>query len=114
MMRLVENMLCSIAREVKGSATITYQGTEIDLTPPWPRIPLLKAIRDYTGIDVERFPDKESLASEMRAQGYEADPKLGRARLIDDLNVALFRKNIPALKLALFLTDYPLDISPLS
>ncbi len=113
-MRLVENMLCSIAREVKGSATITYQGTEIDLTPPWPRIPLLKAIRDYTGIDVERFPDKESLASEMRAQGYEADPKLGRGRLIDDLKGAMFRKNIPDLKQALFLTDYPLDISPLA
>jgi lysyl-tRNA synthetase class 2 len=113
-MQLVENMLCSIAREVKGSATITYQGTEIDLTPPWPRIPLLKAIRDYTGIDVERFPDKESLASEMRARGYEADPKLGRGRLIDDLKGAMFRKNIPDLKQALFLTDYPLDISPLA
>src|SRR5258708_34256870 len=114
MMGVVENMVWASAGGVKGSATITYQGTEIDLTPPWPRIPLLKAIRDYTGIDVERFPDKESLASEMRAQGYEADPKLGRGRLIDDLKGAMFRKNIPDLKHALFLTDYPLDISPLS
>ena len=84
-MRLVEEMIHFIALEVKGTPRITYQGTEIDLTPPWPRIRLLDAIAEFTGIDVERFPDKESLASEMRANGYEADPKLGRGRLIDDL-----------------------------
>lgn len=113
-MQLVEEMICSIAREVKGSSTITYQGTEIDLTPPWPRIPLLKAIAEHTGIDVEQFPDKENLASKMRQRGYEADPKLGRGRLIDDLKGAMMRKGIPALKQALFLTDYPLDVSPLA
>jgi len=107
-------MICAIAQEVKGSSTITYQGTEIDLTPPWPRIPLLKAIQTYAGIDVEQFPTKESLASEMRAQGYEADPKLGRGRLIDDLKGAIFHKNIPELKQAMFLIDYPLDVSPLA
>lgn len=113
-MKLVEEMFCFIAQEVKGSATITYQGTAIDLTPPWPRIPLLKAIEIYTGIDVQRFPDRESLAAEMRAKGYEADPKLGRGRLIDDLKGAMFRKGIPDLKQALFLIDYPLDVSPLA
>jgi lysyl-tRNA synthetase class 2 len=113
-MKLVEEMVCFIALEVKGSPVITYQGTDIDLTPPWPRIPLLDAIAEYTGIDVERFPDKESLAAAMRAHGYEADPKLGRGRLIDDLKSAMLRKGIPALKQALFLIDYPLDISPLT
>jgi lysyl-tRNA synthetase class 2 len=113
-MKLVEEMICFIAQEVKGSPRFTYQGTEIDLTPPWPRIPLLKAIQTYTGIDVERFPTKEGLAAEMRAQGYEADPKLGRGRLIDDLKGAIFRKGIPDLKQALFLIDYPLDVSPLA
>ena len=113
-MQLVEEMVCSIARQVKGSSTISYQGTEIDLTPPWPRIPLLKAIGEYTGIDVEQFSDKESLAAEMRLRGYEADPKLGRGRLIDDLKGVMMRKGIPALKQALFLTDYPLDVSPLA
>ena len=113
-MVLVEEMVSYIAQEVKGSPRITYQGTEIDLTPPWPRIRLLDAIAEFTGIDVERFPDKESLAAEMRAHGYEADPKLGRGRLIDDLKGAMFRKGIPALKQALFLTDYPIDVSPLA
>jgi lysyl-tRNA synthetase class 2 len=114
MMKLVEEMICSIAIEVKGSPRITYQGTEIDLTPPWPRIRLLAAIAEFTAIDVDRFPTKESLVAEMRTHGYEPDPKLGRGRLIDDLKGIMFRTGIPALRQALFLTDYPIDISPLA
>jgi lysyl-tRNA synthetase class 2 len=113
-MTLVEEMIHFIALEVKGTPRITYQGHEIDLTPPWTRIRLLDAIAEFTGIDVNLFPDKESLAAAMRANGYEADPKLGRGRLIDDLKGAMFRRNIPALRQALFLTDYPRDISPLA
>jgi lysyl-tRNA synthetase, class II len=113
-MKLVEEMIYSIAIEVKGSPRITYQGTEIDLTPPWPRIRLLDAIAEFTGIDVERYPTRESLAAEMRKHGYEADPKLGRGRLIDDLKGIMLRKGIPVLRQALFLTDYPIDISPLA
>jgi lysyl-tRNA synthetase class 2 len=113
-MELVENMVCSIAQEVKGSPRIVYQGTEIDLTPPWPRYRLLDAIEEFTGVDVNRFPTRESLAAEMRRRGYEADPKAGRGRLIDDLKTAMFRSGIPVLRQALFLTDYPLDISPLA
>jgi len=114
MMKLVESMIAFIAMQVKGSTRITYQGTEIDLTPPWKRIPLLDAIAKYTGINVNAFPDKEGLAVEMRAHGYEADPKLGRGRLIEDLKSEMFRKGIPELRQALFLIDYPLDVSPLT
>jgi len=113
-MKLVEEMIYNIAIEVKGSPRITYQGTEIDLTPPWPRIRLLDAIAEFTGIDVDRYPGRESLAAEMRKHGYEADPKMGRGRLIDDLKGIMLRKGIPALRQALFLTDYPIDISPLA
>lgn len=113
-MKLVEEMIAYVATQVKGAPSITYQGMQIDLTPPWRRIPLLEAIAQYTGIQVERYPDRESLAAEMRAQNYEVDPKAGRGRLIDDLMKAMFRKGYPDLKQALFLTDYPLDISPLA
>ncbi|MBO0789777.1 MAG: lysine--tRNA ligase, partial [Ktedonobacteraceae bacterium] len=62
----------------------------------------------------ERYPDRESLAEEIRAHGYEADPKLGRGRLIDNLKGAVLRSGHPELKQAFFLTDYPLDVSPLT
>ncbi len=114
MMRLVEEMVSYISQEITGSQRIIYQGTEIDLTPPWKRIRLLDAIEEFTGIDVNRYPDKESLAIAMRSHGYEADPKLGRGRLIEDLKGAMVRQGHPALRQALFLTDYPLDVSPLA
>ena len=113
-MKLVEEMICSIATEVKGSARINYLGTEIDLTPPWNRIRLLDAIEEFMGIDVNRYPEKESLAAAMREHGYEADPKLGRGRLIDDLKGMMLRKGNAALQQAFFLIDYPLDVSPLA
>ncbi len=113
-MVLVEEMVHYIALEVKGTPRVTYQGMEIDLTPPWPRIRLLDAISEFTGIDANRFPDRESLAEEMRANGYDVDPHVGRGRLIDDLKSAMFRKGLPQLRQALFLTDYPIDISPLA
>ncbi|MBE3559508.1 MAG: lysine--tRNA ligase [Ktedonobacteraceae bacterium] len=114
MMRLVEEMTAFIAQQVKGTTHITYQGNEIDLTPPWPRIPLLEAIKQYTGIDTEQFPDRESLAAAMRARGYEADPHFGRGRLIDELKGEMIRKGPPELKRAIFLIDYPVDVSPLT
>ncbi len=114
MMKIVEEMVAFVAQEVHGSPRITYQGTEIDLTPPWPRMRQTDAIAEFTGIDVQRFTDRDALAAEMRANGYEVDPTLGWGRLVDDLMKAMFRKGIPALKQALFLTDYPLDISPLA
>jgi lysyl-tRNA synthetase class 2 len=113
-MTLVEEMIHFIALEVKGTPRIMYQGYTIDLTPPWRRFRLLDAIAEFIGIDVNLYPDKESLAVAMRANGYEADPKLGRGRLIDDLMKAMFRKGIPALNQAIFLTDYPRDVSPLA
>jgi len=113
-MKLVEEMVCYIANQVKGSSRIVYQGTEIDLTPPWKRVRLLDAIEEFTGVDVDQYPDKESLATAMRENGYDADPKLGRGRLIDDLKGILFRKGNAALRRAIFLTDYPLDVSPLA
>ena len=44
-----EEMVAHVARQVHGSLTITWQGHEIDLTPPWRRIPLREAIMDPIG-----------------------------------------------------------------
>jgi len=113
-MQFVEQMLAAAAQKVKGTTRINYQGTEIDLAPPWKRYPLLDAIAEFTGIDIRTHPDRESLAAAMREKKYEVDPKLGYGRLIDDLKGEMFRQHHPELLQALFLTDYPLDVSPLT
>jgi lysyl-tRNA synthetase class 2 len=114
MMRLVEEMIAEVTIASRGSTRIVYQGTEVNVEPPWPRIKLLDAIGEFTGIDVTRYPDRDSLAAAMRERGYEADEKLGRGRLIDDLKGQMMKRGFAPLKRALFLTDYPLDVSPLA
>lgn len=113
-MQLVEEMIASIAQQVKGSMCISYQGTEIDLTPPWKRYSLLDAIAQFTGIDVKKYPNREQLAAAMQQHHYEVDPTLGYGRLIDSLKSEMFRQGTTELRQAIFLLDYPLDVSPLT
>src|SRR5260370_10031493 len=89
-MKLVEEMIASIAQEVKGSMRISYKGTEIDLTPPWKRYPLLDTIAQFTAIDVSNYPNREELAVVMQHHNYEVDPKLGYGRFIYNLNSPKF------------------------
>ncbi len=114
MMRLVEEMIAEIAIKVKGTTQITYQGSEVNVEPPWTRIPLRAAIAEFTGIEIEHYPDQESLAEAMREHDYEVPEKVGWGRLVDDLKGQMMKKGLRPLKQALFLTDYPLDVSPLA
>lgn len=113
-LKLVEELIAYTAQKLKDTLHIIYQGIKLDLTLPWQRYSLLDVIEKYTGIDVRQFPDKDSLAAEMQAKGYEVDPKFGYGRLVEELKSAIFRQRPPELLQPLFLVDYPLDVSPLT
>ena len=51
-MALTENLISTVAKNVLGTDVVTYQGEEIHLTPPWNRITMTDAVRQYTGIDM--------------------------------------------------------------
>jgi lysyl-tRNA synthetase, class II len=97
-----ERLVSSVAAEVG------YSG-EIDLSPPWRRETLTSAIRDRTGVDILAFPDRDSLAAEMRARGL-AVPELDTwPQLVDEL---LSKHVEPTLIGPTFLLDYPVELSP--
>ena len=111
-MRRVEEMIVFVADEVLGGRQLVYEGHEIDLSPPWRRLPLRQAILDATGIDYEDHPDAPSLAAVMREKlRMQPDPKSSRGRLIDSL---LGTHVEPDLIQPTFITDYPREISPLA
>lgn len=110
-MRLTEEMVAFVARELTGDTRIVYQGQEIDLTPPWRRMPLLEAIREATGIDVEAYSDSESLRAAIRSLGATVEPTATRGKMVDLL---LSDYVEPALIQPTFLYDYPLELSPLA
>ena len=110
-MRRTEEMLAAVAQEVTGGLTITYNGTQIDITPPWRRIAMRDAILVATGIDYTHHPDAESLTEAIRAAGLRYEPKASRGKLID----GLFGDYVePTLIQPTFIVDYPVDISPLA
>jgi lysyl-tRNA synthetase class 2 len=110
-MELTEQMIAFIAQEVLGTMQITFDGHEIDLTPPWKRVNLREGLLEVTGIDIAACPDSASLAAAMKATNISADPSAARGKLIDKL---LGDHLEPTLIQPTFLFDYPIDISPLA
>jgi lysyl-tRNA synthetase class 2 len=111
MMSLVEEMASYVAQEVLGDTKITINGNIINLAPPWQRVYLRDAIKNYCDIDFEDYPDATSLRSKMEEKGMEVDPNKGRGKLVDEL-ISTFVE--PNLIQPTFLIDYPAEMSPLA
>ena len=110
-MELTEQMIAFVADQVLGTRTITYQGRQIDLTPPWQRVELRQGILDATGINIAEYPTAESLAQAMKAKSFEFKPDAPRGKLIDTLSGDFLEPNFIQ---PTFLYNYPRDISPLA
>ena len=112
MMELTEQMISSVCDDVCGSPRITYQGTEIDLSPPWRRATMHELVLEATGLDFQGFASREEAAAAMTAKGLHA-PELADSvgRL---LNEAFEQAVETTLIQPTFVTDYPVEISPLA
>jgi len=60
MMALTENLVSTVAQEVLGKTKVSYQGTEIDLTPPWRRVTMHEAVAEASGVDFAKFTHRLS------------------------------------------------------
>ena len=90
---------------------ITFEGSTVDLTPPWSRLTLRDAIRQTTGIDYVDYPEAPALHAAMKAAGVDAPPHATWGKLVDTL---LGTAVEPTLIQPTFILDYPRDISPLA
>ena len=111
MMELTESMYRYLAEKVCGSAVITYNGIEIDLSKPFERITMIDAVKKYANIDFNEIKTDEEakkLADEHHIE-YEAHHKKG------DI-ISLFFEEFCEDKLVqpTFVMDHPIEISPLT
>jgi len=109
-MRLTENLIVQAVQEVTGSTTITFQGQTVDLAPPWRRISMLDAIREYAEIDIAAQSDEELMRTCRRLE-VDVDQQGGRGKMIDEIFETFVQ---PHLIEPTFITDYPIEISPLA
>ncbi|MDP6451982.1 MAG: lysine--tRNA ligase [SAR202 cluster bacterium] len=110
-MNLVEELVHTVAMEVRGTAIVEYGDQTIDLTPPWPRLSLVEQIRLRSGINIPDCPDTETLATEMQAAGVDVSAATSWAGMVDKL---LSDRVEPHLIQPCFLVDYPVAMSPLA
>lgn len=110
-MDFCEEMVSTIAERVTASPVISYQGHEIDLSPPWRRVTLREIAREVTGIDYAEYPTAEELAPAMKAEGLPTPEDATWGHLIDK---GLLGTVEPTLIQPTFVMDYPRDISPLA
>ncbi len=110
MMELVEEMFVTIAREVLGSTSLTYQGQRIDLTPPWRRVRLFDAIKERTGKDLYG-KDEAALRKIAGELNVEVEEFWGSGKIIDEIFSELVE---PTLVQPTFVIDYPVELSPLA
>ena len=111
LMNLTEQLFHQLSVEVCGSATVDYQGQHINLASPWKRLPYLESIVDIGGLDKTVLSDPDQANQAAKTLGLHLPPK---ASHIDTL-VTLFEETVePALIQPTFITDFPIEISPLA
>jgi len=110
LMKFVEELLNHVVNEVHNTSKITYQGKEIDLTPPWPRLSIFDAIREHTGIDISKMNEDE-IRKTAKDLDVKEDPSMGYGKLIDEI----FGDHVePKLIQPTFIMDHPVEMSPLA
>ena len=110
MMQYTENMIHFLAQEVLGSSKINYQENEIDLSPPWRRLPLFEGIKEYANIDISDADESELRKVADRLK-ITIEKGWGRGKIIDEIFSEFVE---PKLIQPTFVIDYPVEMSPLA
>lgn len=110
-MEMLEQMVYYVCQQVMGTAQLDFGDDTIDFKPPWRRLSLRLAVKEYSGIDFVKYPTASGLREKMRPMNIEVDPQKNWAKLVDELLKTFVR---PALIQPTFLVDYPVSMSPLA
>jgi lysyl-tRNA synthetase class 2 len=107
-MRLTEDVIPYAVQAAGKTLQSSYQGEELDFTPPYPRRRMVDLIKEATGIDVLTETDLHAAAA--RA-GLAVEPAMAWGFVVNEL----YEKKVEStLRRPTFVLDYPLDVSPLA
>lgn len=109
-MDLIKRMLLEIAQKVFGKTAFEFGDMKFDLNSEWKVLPILDGIKQYTGIDAANLDDT-ALVKECERLGIEIEKHRGRPKILDDI---FTEKVQPNLIQPTFLTDHPIEMSPLA
>jgi lysyl-tRNA synthetase class 2 len=110
MMELTEQLLEQVARETTGDTQVSVGGQRIDFRAPYPRVPLLEAIKTHTGFDLAGM-DETALREVAGKLELELDPTMGAGKIIDHIFGEFCEHHYTQ---PTFIIDYPKEMSPLT
>ncbi len=110
-MDLTEDLISTVAKKVLGTNTVTYQGEEINLAPPWKRITMIDAVKEYAGVDMSTIHSDEEARQAAKNAGVNIE---GKATWGEVLNILFEEKVEEQLVQPTFIMDYPIEVSPLA
>ncbi len=108
---MVEEMVAALAVTATGSSQITYDGRELDLTPPFRRARMVDLVAEVVGAPIDFDAPLEDVRDIARAAGVEPKPHWGHGKIIEEIFDARIADDIwePT-----FVLDHPKEISPLA
>ena len=113
MMDIAEGIYTTFAKEVMGSYQLEWMGEKIDLTPGWPRLTMVEAVKKYVGVDFGVITDDAEAVAAAKAVGVAladaAEKTWGNA-----LYACFDQKVEEHLVQPTFITMYPVEVSPLT
>jgi lysyl-tRNA synthetase class 2 len=112
MMEVVEGMFRHVCRKVTGGDTlVTADGTAVEFGKPWRRLPMLEGIRENAGIEPEELMELDSAKVAMKRVGLDPEKEHNVGGIIEKLHEQFTQ---PKLIQPTFITDFPLETSPLA
>ncbi|GAA0117169.1 lysine--tRNA ligase [Clostridium senegalense] len=114
MMEIMEQLVAYACEKVHGTTKVTYQGTEIDFTPPWRRITMVDAVKEYAGIDFNEIKTDEEAQKIAKEKHLEFPKAIDKVTKGEVLNMLFEEYGEEHLIQPTFLCDYPVEISPLT
>ncbi len=108
---LTEKMISSICQQVNGSMQIEYQGTAVNLAPPWKKMTMLDSLVEVAGLDRDIVEDDEKVIALAQEKGIELAESAGAGKARTELFELLVEEKLidPT-----FITSYPTEVSPLA
>ncbi len=110
MMNLVEELVEKVAIDIHQDTKVTVGDHVIDFKRPWKRYTMFEAIEHFTGIDISEM-DEAALRETAKKLEIHIDGSLGKGKIIDEI---FGEKCEPHLIQPTFITDYPVEMSPLA
>ncbi|MCE5323623.1 lysine--tRNA ligase [bacterium] len=111
MMSLFEELFNHISKTLYDGPTIPYQGKTIDFTAPWTRMPILEGIEKYSGVKPDAFGSLPSALAAMEKLGLPTEGE----HVVGGIIEKIFERFVePNLTQPTFVTDFPLETSPLA